>query len=464
MQVANPAPHLYDPSDPVSANCSPISLIPDEILSHIFVVGQIPVHPTLPFDTAAVVSPQFEVLVSHVDQHWRHVALSTRSLWRRIDIIPRKTITELQTYHDRSKTCPTDIRLDHWSWKDLVPQVLIDLVMHNDRGWRQAVINISTAKHYHPFLKHLENFPIPNGPIEHLSLCVDQAESCRSHPKMQPDFIQIMKSGAPQLKFVRLRGMAPYYFRPPLTAVTTLHLELTKAITMAYPLMKSILTASPSLTNLSLYGEPIHFMTWPTQSPQTSQGMNLPQLRSLRLWGTEGWIFNVVLSHISAPRVHSLYLKEAREADLAAFWPSSHQSFPILRKLVFHECDFTEASYHTVCEAFPDITDFTVYSTSFNTPIIVELLGNPQSTPIWPNLKTLHLILNASDEQELLYDMVVARADMNLPLSKLRIGTRLPSGVLETLERQKYVEVETFAVLDQWPEGLVHLDDDDVIF
>lgn len=444
---------------------SPISLIPDEILSHIFVMGQDPSSlPVWPLGKDDVAEPQFEVLVSHVDQHWRHVALNTLTLWRRIDIIPSRTITELQTYLDRSKSCPTDIRLDQWPWNDTVPHVLTNLVMHTDRGWRQAGINISADEHYHPFLKYLENFPIPNGPIEHLSLCVEEPEHYSSYPKMQSNLIQILKSGAPLLKFVRLRGAAPYYFRPPLTAVTTLHLEFTRAITMSYSLMKAILTASSSLANLSLYGEPIHFMTWPTQFPQNSQGMDLSQLRSLRIWGTEGWIFNVILNHIAAPRLHSLYLKDAHETDLAAFWPSSHHSFPILRKLVLHDCDFSEASYLTICEASPHITEFTVYNTHFKTPVVVELLLDPQSTPIWPKLETLRLILNGSDEQEMLHDMVVARADMNLPLSTLRIGTRLPLRVLGTLATQNYVKIEIFTVLDQWPEELVHLDDDDVIF
>ncbi|KAL0957336.1 hypothetical protein HGRIS_001144 [Hohenbuehelia grisea] len=60
------------------ANCpAPVSSIPDELLIHIFDIGQ----------TASWQDedepPRFEVLVSHINRRWRNVALTTPTLWRR---------------------------------------------------------------------------------------------------------------------------------------------------------------------------------------------------------------------------------------------------------------------------------------------------------------------------------------------------------------------------------------------
>ncbi|KDQ25913.1 hypothetical protein PLEOSDRAFT_160514 [Pleurotus ostreatus PC15] len=448
---------------PAATEYTPLSHFPEDVLSHMFIVGQIHVtmHPSE--DHVKTKLLPFELLVSHVNHHWRCVAIATPSLWRNVAVVPEKTIEETQTYLERSKTYPTEIRVDGWPCERPMQPAIVALLEQNIKYWRWVVINVSLDYPYHLLLDHLEIYPAALAHLVHISLSIEGANPSLQYPTPEPDFTQILKLGAPRLEFVRLRGIAPQFYRPPMTTVVTLHIELTKAIPLNHSTLKDILTASPSLTNFSLYGDRIHFPDWP---PPGSEPIHLPRLKSLRLWGAHGWIYSNVLCQISAPALYSLYLKEVQESDLEAFWvsPAPH-NFPSLRELTFCDFDFSGPSYRKTYTAFPHITKFTVLNTSFEIPIIVRLLGHHSSSArIWPQLQELSVIYNMSDDQQL-YDMVVLRAEARTPLVKLRIGTSRPlSTLVGMVPVQRYVEVETFDEPEQWPEGMGYTDEDDVFF
>ncbi len=54
----------------------------------------------------------FPVLVSHVCQHWRRVALETPQLWTHIGVDETSNIEEVAEWISRSKACPLDIDID----------------------------------------------------------------------------------------------------------------------------------------------------------------------------------------------------------------------------------------------------------------------------------------------------------------------------------------------------------------
>ncbi|KAF4577064.1 hypothetical protein EYR36_005051 [Pleurotus pulmonarius] len=437
--------------------------IPDGVLSHMFIVGQN--HVTVPSLEGHVKTKSlpFELLVSHVNRRWRCVAIGTCSLWRRVAVIPEKATEETQTYLRRSKSHPTEIRVDGWPWEHPMPLALVAPLAQNIKCWRRAVINVSLEYPNHLLLDHLAKYPTILMHLDYISLDVEVVNYPPGYPTLEPGPIQILKLGTPRLEFVRLRGVAPQFFRPPMATVVTLHIELTKDIPFSYNTLKDLLTASPTLTNFSLYGDLLHFPDWPAPGAEL---IRLPGLKSLRLWGTHGWIYSNVLRRILAPALLSLYLKEVQETDLEPFWVSTAcNNFPSLRELTFCDFDFSALSYYKAYAAFPHITKLTVLNTTFDIPIIVTLLGHRSANArIWPQLRELSVPYDTTDDQQL-YDMVALRSEVRAPLSKLRICTDRPlPTLLGMVAIQRYVEVETFDEPRQWPEGVDHIDEDDVFF
>lgn len=74
----------------------PISRLPVELLSHIFIVG-------------SQDSAYLPVTVSHVCQQWRRIALNTPTLWRRITLSPKERMWKERIR--RSKACTLDVQL-----------------------------------------------------------------------------------------------------------------------------------------------------------------------------------------------------------------------------------------------------------------------------------------------------------------------------------------------------------------
>lgn len=73
-----------------------IHQLPTELLSHIFVLG-------------AEEDPRFPLLVSRICRSWRHIALSTPTLWRRIVLSPHKHMW--REHIRRARACTLDIEL-----------------------------------------------------------------------------------------------------------------------------------------------------------------------------------------------------------------------------------------------------------------------------------------------------------------------------------------------------------------
>ncbi|KAJ7673081.1 hypothetical protein DFH06DRAFT_1174332 [Mycena polygramma] len=147
--------------------------------------------------------------------------------------------------------------------------------------------------------------------LEHLSVCVQGADSlCRA------DFGQIPMQDCPKLTVLRLRGLSVNFFRPPVTNISTLHLERVGGLFLGYERFKNLLTAAPALAHLSIHGAIIdeNQESWPSDGH-----IALPSLVSLRIsipW-TRYHISSDIL--ISAPRLQSFVLKEVAQWHLDRF-------------------------------------------------------------------------------------------------------------------------------------------------
>jgi hypothetical protein len=54
------------------------------------------------------------VVATHVCQYWRSTLTSSPSLWSRVDVLSKHDLDRALTYFERSKSTPTDVRVDMW--------------------------------------------------------------------------------------------------------------------------------------------------------------------------------------------------------------------------------------------------------------------------------------------------------------------------------------------------------------
>jgi F-box-like len=436
---------------------TPICSLPPEILSWIFELGQaieIGEVDGSDIDGASVHVSSFEVMMSHICSHFRNVALDTHKLWRSIDITGVQSIESVTTYISRSDHCGLRVRLDFSAQAPSVDELVkFDVILpHSDRYNRLIIYTVNEPMD-NPIVRHFRDRDAPM--LEHLSISVEEVEGTTTANT------GVFLGGAEKLSFVRLRGLAIPLFRPPLNAVTTLHLEQTSPLPIHFATFLQILTASPFLAHLSVYGDIVSSLNW----PGTVHPIDLPNLRSLRICGVSGMIYSGLLLGINAACLDSLVLKDAQEFDLDNFWASpSVFKFPQLHHLTFCDFEFSSHAYVDVFRAFPRITKFAT-SYSPTTPMILSLLAQPTEVDIpWPDLHTLTFLLNLYDD-DLIKDVVRNREAAGCPLVRLRLGTSLdPSALRQYNWLQENVILEEIENLEHWPATDSYADEDDVLF
>jgi hypothetical protein len=440
-------------------SCTLVCSLPVEVLSKIFELGQ-----TIERDELQDVDDSdvddasgrlaFEVSISHVSSHFRNVALGTRKLW--IDITRIQSKESIAAYVSRSDGCGLWVQLD-FSAKALAnanERAKLDIILPHVYRFHRLIINTINEEIDNPVIRlfHETGAPI----LEHLSISVEEAEEAAGANT------SVFVGGADQLSFVRLRGIAISLFQPPLSMVTTLHLDQTLPLPIHFSTFLHILTASPFLAHLSVYGDIVGPLAW----SDTMSTIDLPNLRSLRIRGVSGTIYSNLLLNINAACLNSLVLKDAQEFDLENFWASPDMcKFPQLHHLTFCDFEFSSHVYADVFRAFPAIKRFTTWCSSA-TPMILTLLARPtEDLDIpWPDLHTLSFLLNFYDD-DLIKDVVQNREAAGCPLVRLRLGTsHHPSALRQYHWLQNNVVLERTERLEQWPATDASPDKGDDLF
>ena len=178
-----------------------------------------------------------EITLSHICSLLRDVALSTPSLWTSIHIdAASSSLGRVTEYVKRSGACPLDLRIElveadmRSAERELDP--VFDLVVGHSLRWRSLSAECLRERSDRPIIARIGDSPAKA--LQHLSLDVEDVEQAdASAIDREIGFPHIFKEGTPNLKFVRLRGLAIQLFRPPLDAVTTLHLEQTRRVPIA---------------------------------------------------------------------------------------------------------------------------------------------------------------------------------------------------------------------------------------
>ena len=414
----------------------------------------------------------FELLVSHTCSCFRQVALATPRLWTACSIhenCPDKLVAE---YIARSGKCLLDIRVDLAVHKPQLDDTrlspTVEMILPLSFRWRSLSVVYDGESMRYPLISKICNQPAEA--LQHLSITVDDVD--HADPTIVNRDVRlphIFKEGTPVLEFVRLRGLAMHLFRPQLGNVVTLHLDQTTFIPLLYSTFRDIVTCSPFLTHLSLYGDIISASQWPA-------GINhihLPALRSLRICGVAGDIYTGILLGIHAPRLDSLTLKDLQAHDLDLLWEVMDVTrYTSLKSLIF--CDFEPSisTYTRFFESFQEIIAFTSHYSSAGNSILVDLLledvppGPEEAHVPWPKLQILSFPFDPyTDDDELIEDIVKVRRSCGYPLSKILLGRKLE----EIARGEIRLEVGNIQVkfcwrTGEWPANRTQFDDDDGLF
>ncbi|TRM64432.1 hypothetical protein BD626DRAFT_252406 [Schizophyllum amplum] len=432
------------------------STFPVEILAHVFIIGQRMAHYDSqdPYDDEPAPTHPFELLVSAVNNYWRHVALGTALLWCHIE--SRSPRDKIAAYLARSESAELHVRLS----ESEDPETLA-LIMPTSARWATVSVNA--------LLDNIQGALFNS--LRHITTCaqlrrvctiveaIEGAETPALGDKAPP---QIFVDPACAPAFVRLRGFALLVCRPSLVGVVTLHLDLTRRIRFSYALLRSLLTCSPALTHLSIYGylEPNQ---WP---PVLTVGrIPLPALRSLRLKCVLGHSYSELLTRIEAQGLVALALKDVHNDDLDALWPANAVA-PVFPKLERFACvgnEFSDALYPLFMAAFPTVRDFAYIGEAAGCPHLLRHLRPQRGN--WPDLLRVTFLF---DEDDSAYTMIDELADWRELQHRrnltLRLGTTMDISEFQSYASEAGIAVEKMVRLDPWPTEGQSDDEEDTLF
>jgi hypothetical protein len=174
--------------------------------------------------------------------------------------------------------------------------------------------------------------------------------------------------------------------------LTTLHLHnLTGRLYLSYQHFVEMLTAPPSLQNLSIRGS-LDVTRWPLHTVD-GQGFSMNNLKALRLPDDSMFSVKILLS-ISAPNLVSLWLGSSfhKFGHFFNAIGSGRVKFPALKYLTIPSYDFSHNSQFP--HVFPTITHlYLPYVNIYAAGYIVDTRFNSTFTSYWRRLDTLVMVL-----------------------------------------------------------------------
>lgn len=424
--------------------CAAISKLPHELLASIF-------HQCQDMWLTTNSKQLFEVVASHVSSHWRETALGTSLLWNNIHlhITPRNNgehhAQQLMAYLTRSGNCPLDISL-RIIVPENIPRFLGLLVPHADR-WRRISVFLTRCS-VNDVYAPLCDVAAPA--LIHLSLRVGNPKDDPHSPRTEYPCISppILKGGSPCLSFVRVAGMVVGSMEPPLSAVTTLHIDAWPRNLMNQSRFQAMFESLPCLINLSLTGlniylprDPLH-VTIPTP---------MPSLRSLRIRG-KSTPCHRFLSLMEVPHLESLSLHGVDTFDSAPL--------PTLRSLTLDSCVLSENDIRNILRAFPSVSTFSVDHSVPQTFLMHSMV----TEAMWPYLEVISLRQLQPDDAASFCLLSMSRSGDRGRLRGVRIDKRSrkvlkAKGYLQNL--RDVMPVANCENIDSWPPNLGYEDSDD---
>ena len=322
-----------------------ISSLPPELLGVIFELALLSSKRRVQYKVP------FEVVLSHVCSFWRAVATTTPSLWTRIDLYSSR-LDCAASYLQRSAQMLLDIRIDIYKTdkrilftsvhkRDALIQSIVKTLLPHIHRARSIFLLSCYERTALKLLSYLHNSVAPH--LQRLRMNIGHPD--KSGPRTAG--FKAFGGGLPQLTF--LETDLPDCVPLTLQNLTTLHLHtLTHTLNLSYQYFFEMITAPPSLHNLSIQGS-LNASLWPVTGP----AFPMNNLKALRL--PDDSLFSAkILIAISAPNLVSLWLGSSFGSYGHFFSASAPGKFPALKYLTIPCYDFSYNSHFSF--AFPTIT------------------------------------------------------------------------------------------------------------
>lgn len=380
--------------------------LPPELLSIIFLY----IHHHTSDGLSAKDTSRLPLIVSHVSQLWRDVALSIAALWTDIYISPPCSLDLLSIYLDRSGSHSLDlsILLRHHNQPTgfgdirsvaalcsiLGPHLYrchsISIESYGNWGARDKLLDLFSAQSF----PHLQRFAI-DSPYPSLML----AGSNLTELRIRNWFSSL--SGLPFKLFT--------------DNITVLHLD---AEHLEYSLLYSLLTKCPALSTLALYNDCT--ISWPTV--HTPNLILLSDLHSLQLYAFSITATRMLLVSLIAPNLDDLVIAPVKQNGLRNLQyefldvDNKTPKFPRLKSLTMAPA--TAADYNVLLAAsrcFPSVVDLTLPNMHYKPFAHLFTSGKV----LWPQLRTLALRGIDRKTEELVVKMVQFRKSEGFPLDTL---------------------------------------------
>ena len=380
--------------------------LPAELLVDIFEMAQnmfVPLEKDL--------SWRFPLVLGEVSRYWRQVAYGAPTLWSNVDISLRRDLCGLQVYLGRSKDFPIDLDITFTlTVSQRCVSTLIGILQPHYRRCRSIRVK---SESYYEFTTEISSildsmckghYPM----LQHI--CVegfDSEEGFDISRVVQPFAVV---ADAVNLTSVHLRGLGLSYCRPPLTAVTQLHLAVSNH-PILYTDFSKMLRSCRSLVTLCVYDDFV--LEWPTDLNDIH---DMPFLRHIRIFGNMLEVSDFLLS-ISAPDLERLTIAPIVLGDLTKLSreTSNAPRFPALKSLTLTPAHGVSMIIALANACFPGIK--LLILPNFNKLSFVGSFKTTDSRPFWPELDGL--AVRHVDDRGALYEFVQDRHRLGVPLRSL---------------------------------------------
>ncbi|KAF9451523.1 hypothetical protein P691DRAFT_723992 [Macrolepiota fuliginosa MF-IS2] len=268
-----------------------INSLPPELLSSIFLhLWQVRRHQQL---------LPFQVTISRVCRHWRQIAISTPTLWSTITLFSSASLPCVDEWLARSGATPLDVRLDIYDadYRGDVDAVWIEKVLASVASNVHRFRNLLVFTYQEVNLYHiLQLFQHVEAPLMETLRVYTGRYDAGNNPTPPTAF----NGGLPKLA---IAAFEPLQCLPPLTSITTLHLNVVGRETrLRFDRLVEILQMPQGLITLSLRG-PIDNQGYPVQRDRSH--VQLPKLRNLEL-SSQGATGVWFILFFSTPNLESL--------------------------------------------------------------------------------------------------------------------------------------------------------------
>jgi hypothetical protein len=424
---AHQALDIRDRDDQSAFRIAPIQSIPSELLTEIFEVVR--ADPLYQFSKLP-----FQVVASHVSHHWREVATRYPSFWTDLVILPQHPPERAAVYLERSQRLPLDITFDYRTLPDIpriqdVPLPVLDMVIHHSSRWRQFI--------FMTLLGSVDTGRVMAGLTD---LVAPQLECLRL----------IFKHDTPHTEHTLYAQLTPSVWPPFSSLFTTLTtLELCSLNVYSKPTLtefRCLVSASPSLINLTIHGSVIELRT------STEPVIEIPSLISLSIGlfpKLHQYLFRL-LNLLSMPGLESLEFYTLTSQEWASFRKYLYADvehfprYPVLHSLILIDVDVRNYVYpawhedrHTqtnttgwLMRGLPTLRHLSLVEVDAH-KVLADLLlrqgENPDVPPLWPDLHTITLPHRVT--LNFLRRVVSSRSALGLPLVTLRLEPPFLAGL-----------------------------------